>query len=746
MTTTAPQQTEIIRWERDDDGVVTLTVDDPSGSANTMHAGFVDDLERVVQRLEAERDDLRGVVLTSAKKTFFAGGDLRSLVTATEDDRAESFRNSQHVKALLRRLETLGVPVAAAINGAALGGGLELALATHHRVVVDTDSARLGFPEVTLGLLPGAGGVVRSVRLLGLQTALMQLLMQGQRLRPGKALELGLVHELASDRDDAVAKARRWVLDNPDAQQPYDVKGYKVPGGTPTSPALAQMLPAFPANLVKQLKGAHYPAPHHIMAAAVEGLNVDLDNAFTVESRYFTDLVCGQTSTNMIQAFWFDLNAITKGSGRPDGVEQFKATKVGVLGAGMMGAGIAYSFANKGVDVVLKDVSREAADKGRSYSQNLLDKAAKKGRKSAEQVAEVMDRITATDDYADLAGCDVLVEAVFEDQDLKHQVFGEALAVVGDDALLCSNTSTLPITGLAAGVDRPSDFVGMHFFSPVDKMPLVELIRGEQTSDATLAKAYDVVLQIGKTPIVVNDSRGFFTSRVFGTMVQEGAAMLAEGVPPMTVERAATQAGFPAGPLTLLDEVTLTLPLKIRDQAVAAAEKAGEQPPADHPAVDVMRRMVDAGRTGRASGQGFFDWEGEKRVWPGLADMFTPADLGRDGTGTEGSVPFRDVQERLLFIMAVETARCVEEGVLTSVEDANIGSIMGIGFPPLHGGVLQFVDAYDGGVSGFVERAQELAQQYGERFRPPAFLSEKAVQAGSVREAMGGTSAAAASR
>ena len=480
------------------------------------------------------------------------------------------------------------------------------------------------------------------------------------------------------------------------------------------------------------------------MASAVEGLNVDLDNAFTIESRYFTDLVVGQTSTNMIQAFWFDLNAINKGASRPDGVEPFRATKVAVLGAGMMGAGIAYALATRGVDVVLKDVSREAADTGRGYSQKLLDKAASRGRRTAEQVAETMDRIVATDDYADLAGCDVVIEAVFEDQDLKHRVFAEALAVVGDEALLCSNTSTLPITGLAAGVERPADFVGMHFFSPVDKMPLVELIRGEQTSDETLAKAYDVVLQIGKTPIVVNDSRGFFTSRVFGQMVQEGAAMLAEGVPPMTVERAATQAGFPAGPLTLLDEVSMALSLRIRDQAVAAAEKAGQEPPADHPAVDVMRRMVEAGRPGKAAGKGFFDWEGEKRLWPGLADMFTPADFGRDGTGTEASVPFRDVQERLLFMMAVETARCVEEGVLTTVEDANIGSIMGIGFPPLHGGVLQYVDAYPGGVQGFVERARELAQQYGERFDPPAFLTEKAVEAGSVRAAMGGRAAAEA--
>lgn len=729
-----------IRYEKGDDGIVTLVLDDPASSANTMNERFVGDLAEVLTRLESEGDALRGVVVTSAKKTFFAGGDLKGLVRATEADRAASYQQSQHIKGLLRRLETLPAPVVAAIGGPALGGGLELALACHHRVVLDDPKVKLGFPEVTLGLLPGAGGVVRTVRLIGLIQALTQLLMQGQQVRPGKALELGLVHELATDRDDLLAKARAFVESHESAQQPWDTKGYKVPGGTPSSPSLAQMLPAFPATLRKQLKGANYPAPHHILASAVEGLNVDLPTAFTIESRYFAELVCGQTSTNMIQALWFDLNRINAGSSRPDGVETFRATKVAVLGAGMMGAGIAYTLAKVGVDVVLKDVEQAAADKGKAYSERLLDKAISRGRSTEEKKQALLDRITATDDYAACKGCDVVIEAVFEDVDLKHRVFGEVMPHLAEGALLCSNTSTLPITSLAAGVDRPADFVGMHFFSPVDKMPLVELIRGEQTSDEALARAYDVVRQIAKTPVVVNDSRGFFTSRVFGTMVLEGAAMLGEGVPPMTIERAAMQAGFPAGPLTLLDEITLTLSLKIYDQTVAAARAEGREPDPDHPAMDVLQRLVDAGRTGKSSGKGFFDWQPEKRVWPGLADMFTPADLGVDGRGTEGSVPFRDVQERLLVIMAVETARCVEEGVLESVEDANIGSIMGIGFPPLHGGVLQYVDAYSGGVAGFVERARELAQTYGERFEPPALLTEKAVQAGSVRAALGATS------
>jgi 3-hydroxyacyl-CoA dehydrogenase/enoyl-CoA hydratase/3-hydroxybutyryl-CoA epimerase len=713
-----------IRWQSDAEGVVVLTLDDPSSSANTMNDAYVASMGETIDRLVAEKESVRGVVVTSAKKTFFAGGNLGSLIQATPESKDAVLAQVTLVKSQLRRLETLGVPVAAAINGAALGGGLEIALACHHRVVLDDPKVKLGLPEVTLGLLPGGGGIVRTVRLLGLTTALLELLLQGSQLRPEKALELGLVHELAADRDELVAKARAWVLANPDAAQPWDTKGYKVPGGTPSSPSLASTLPAFPANLTKQLKGAPYPAPYAILSAAVESLQVDVDTAFTVEGRYFVDLVTGQISTNMIQALWFDLNAVNGGASRPAGPEKYSATKVGVLGAGMMGAGIAHSFAKVGVEVVLKDVSTEAAQKGKAHVEGLVGKQVSRGRMTQEEADVFLARITPTGDAADLAGCDVIVEAVFEDQALKHRVLSEAEANAGvgggGPALLASNTSTLPITGLAEGVQRPADVVGMHFFSPVDKMPLVELIVGEQTSDAALARAYDVVRQIGKTPIVVSDSRGFFTSRVFGTMVLEGASLLAEGLAPMSIERAALQAGFPAGPLTLLDEVTLTLPLKINEEAA----KAGAIQ--EHPGIAVLRALVEQGRTGRSAGAGFFDWQPEKRVWSGLTELFP----------TREAVSFADAQERLLFIMAIETARCVEEQVLRSVEDANIGSIMGIGFPPLYGGVLQYVDQYAGGVAGFVARADELADAYGERFRPPAILLERAVPAGSLRAAV----------
>jgi 3-hydroxyacyl-CoA dehydrogenase/enoyl-CoA hydratase/3-hydroxybutyryl-CoA epimerase len=728
MTGSNPDS-QTIRWQRDDDGVVTLILDDPAASANVMNDAYRRSMGEAIERLEREKESISGVIITSAKSTFFAGGDLAALVQAGPDDRARLLQVVGEIKSQFRRLETLGVPVVAAINGTALGGGLEIALACHHRVLLDRPKIRLGFPEVTLGLLPGGGGVVRSVRLLGLATALTELLLRGQQVRPEQALKLGLVHELAADGTELLAKARAFIDRHPEgtsAQQAYDVKGYQVPGGTPASPGLAQLLPVFPATLVKQLKGANYPAPHHILCAAVEGLQVDVDTAFTIEGRYFVDLVCGQISTNMIQAFWFDLNRVNGGASRPADVPPRTETKAAVLGAGMMGAGIAHALAKSGLRVVLKDVSLESAERGKGHAQKLLDADLAKGRISEQQRDDVLARITPTAAAGDTAGCDLVIEAVFEDQALKHRVFAEVEELLDQDALLCSNTSTLPITGLAQGVRRPEAFIGLHFFSPVDRMPLVEIIVGEKTSPRTLARAYDLVRRIGKTPIVVNDSRGFFTSRVFATLVLEGAALLGEGMPPMSVERAALQSGFPAGPLTLMDEVTLTLMLKIGD-ADATADKAAGQPSAGHPGTAVVRTLVANGRTGKSGGAGFFDWAAGKQVWQGLSDLF-PAD--------PAAVVFADAQERMLFVMAVETVRCLAEGVLRSVEDANIGSIMGIGFPPLFGGVLQYIDQYEGGVTGFIARADQLADSHGERFRPPALLTDRAVAAGTLRAAI----------
>jgi 3-hydroxyacyl-CoA dehydrogenase/enoyl-CoA hydratase/3-hydroxybutyryl-CoA epimerase len=724
-----------VRYERGDDGIVTLVLDDPEQSANTMNERYTRGMRAAVDRLLAERDEITGVIVTSAKPTFFAGGDLDLMVQATQADAPRLFDEIEEIKAQLRALETLGKPVVAALNGTALGGGLEIALACHRRIAVDDGRSEFGLPEVTLGLLPGGGGITRTVRMFGLQKALLDVLLQGPRMKPERAKNTGLVDELVSDPDELLPAARAWIAEHADdakaATQPWDREGYKMPGGKPSNPKLAQFLPAFPGNLRKQTKGAPYPAPRSIMAAAVEGAQVDFETATRIESRYLVDLIMGQTFKNMTQAFWFDLNHINAGGSRPSEPPRWKATKLAVLGAGMMGAGVAYVSAKAGIDVVLKDVSLEAAQKGKAYSQKLLERQVEKGRTTAEKRDEILARIHPTADTADLAGCDMVIEAVFEDLALKHRVFDEIEDLVAPDALLGSNTSTLPITELATGVQRQNDFIGIHFFSPVDKMPLVEIIVGEKTSDVALAKACDYVRQIKKTPIVVNDSRGFFTSRVFGTLVLEGAAMLGEGVNPASIEKAAVTTGFPAPPLAMIDEVTLTLPRKIAKEAKAAAESGGITF-TEHPGMAVVDRMVDEfGRTGKAAGAGFYDYpEGQpKELWPGLWEHFTSqpsTDSTSDPITYEGPVAFRDAQERLTFIMSIETVRCLAEGVLRSVPDANIGSIFGIGFPPCFGGALQYVNGYEGGPAGFVARARELAATYGERFEPPALLIEKA--------------------
>ncbi len=721
-----------VRYDKDADGIVTLTLDDPTASANTMNEIYQRSMRAAVDRLydelAADPDSLTGVVVTSAKKTFFAGGNLSVMVQARPEQAPRIFAEVEAMKSDLRRLEKLPKPVVAAINGAALGGGYEITLACQHRILLDDPKAEVGLPEASLGLLPGGGGVTRVTRMLGLQSGLMDVLLQGTRFKPADALKRQLVHELVATREELVPAAKNWILEHRDdaeaAQSPWDRPGYKMPGGTPKSPALAAFLPAFPALLRQQTKGANYPAQRAILSAAVEGAMVDIDTALRIESRYITSLMVGQNAKNMIQAFWFDLQAINAGKFRPAGFETFRATKVAVLGAGMMGAGIAYSCARAGMDVVLKDVALESAERGKGYSEKLLDKAISRGRSTQDKKAELLARITPTADAADLQGCDLVIEAVFEDPSLKHQVFAEVAPYVNADALLCSNTSTLPITELATGVDRPADFIGLHFFSPVDKMPLVEIIKGEETSDEALAKAYDVVQQIRKTPIVVNDSRGFYTSRVIGFMVNEGLAMLAEGVHPVSLERAATQSGYPVGPLQLSDELNMELMLKIGKATADAAQRDGIAY-AEHPGAAVVKRMVGLERPSRLKGAGFYDYDengARSRIWPGLTGEFPHhAD----------AVPFQDVKDRMLFAEALETAKCFEEGVITSAAAANIGSIMGIGFPPNTGGAAQFMTGYESasgeiGLKAFVARADELTASYGERFRPTAYLRDLA--------------------
>jgi 3-hydroxyacyl-CoA dehydrogenase/enoyl-CoA hydratase/3-hydroxybutyryl-CoA epimerase len=710
--------TDAIRYEKGPDNIVVLTIDMPGQSANTMNGVFREALDQTIARLDADQGDLAGVIVTSAKKTFFAGGDLAELIQVTQADAEDFYRGILHLKGQLRRLETLDKPVVAAINGAALGGGWEICLACHHRIALEHSSVQLGLPEVTLGLLPGGGGVVRMVRLLGLEKALPYLL-EGKKLRPQEALKAGLIHDLAADAEQLLSKARAWIAANPTAVQPWDVKGYKLPGGTPASPNVAQMLAIAPSILRDKTKGC-FPAPEKILCAAVEGAQVDFDTAQIIEARYFTELVTGQVAKNMIGTFWFQLNEINAGGSRPSGPAPYVTQKVGVLGAGMMGAGIAYVSAVAGIKVVLKDLSLAAAEKGKTYSAELLQKKVARGQMSAQQRDEILGRITATERDADFAGCDLIIEAVFEDRALKAQVTAAAERQARPEAVIASNTSTLPITGLAQAVPQPERFIGLHFFSPVDKMPLVEIIKGEHTSDQTLARGFDYVKQIRKTPIVVNDSRGFFTSRVFATFTQEGIAMLGEGVSAAVIETQARNAGMPVGPLAISDEVSLNLMSHVRAQTLQDLQAEGKPLP-QHPAFATIDLMLhEFKRPGKAAGGGFYDYpaNGKKHLWPELKTRFEKA---------ERQIPLDDVRDRLLFIQALETVRCLEEGVLSCTADANIGSIFGIGFAPWTGGALQFINQY--GVDRFVTRARELAERYGDRFAPPALLRQKAASA-----------------
>jgi 3-hydroxyacyl-CoA dehydrogenase/enoyl-CoA hydratase/3-hydroxybutyryl-CoA epimerase len=682
----------------------------PGQSANTMNALYREAMAACVARLTVEKDSIAGVIITSAKQTFFAGGDLNELIQVEQSQAQTFYETVLGLKAQLRALETLGKPVVAAINGAALGGGWEICLACHHRVALDHPSVLIGLPEVTLGLLPGGGGVVRMVRLLGLEKALPYLL-EGKRIRPQQALQAGLIDELAADRDDLLVKARAWILANPSVVQPWDTKGYRIPGGTPSDPAVTQTLAIAPSILRSKTQGC-LPAPEKILCAAVEGAQVTFDAAHLIETRYFTELVTGQVAKNLIGTFWFQFNEIKAGGSRPHGFAPFPTRKVAVLGAGMMGAGIANVSAAAGIDVVLKDIDLATAQKGKARCAALLDKKVARGQLTADQRDATLARIHPADDDADLMGCELIIEAVFEDRALKAEVTAAAQAVAGPGAVIASNTSTLPISGLAKAVPDESKFIGLHFFSPVEKMPLVEIIRGARTSDETLARGFDFVRQIDKTPIVVNDSRGFFTSRVFGTFINEGIAMLGEGV-------SARKAGMPVGPLAVCDEVSLSLMSHIRKQTAQDLQIEGKTL-TEHPAFAVIDLLLDEyKRPGKAGGAGFYEYpvQGQKHLWPGLRERFE---------NTAGQIPAQDIRDRLLFIQALETVRCVEEGVVTSTADANIGSVFGIGFASWTGGALQFINQY--GLPAFIARSQYLAEQYGDRFSPPALLLEKAAR------------------
>ena len=700
------------------EGVATLWFDMPGRSQNVFNQASITDLEAAIDAALGD-EAVTGIIVTSAKRDFVAGADLEMVkhMAFGPKDPAALDQSVGVLTTVLRKLETGGKPVVAAINGTAMGGGLELALACHRRICCDEDRVKLGLPEVTLGLLPGAGGTQRLPRMIGLQPS-FPWLMEGKRFGAKDALAMGVVDEIVPEHE-LLEAARAWLATGPSAEQPWDKnrgRGFKVPGGGLEGKQATQMLMVGTAMLMEKTQG-NYPAPLAIMSCVNEGLRVSFDEGLAIEKRYFISLLLDPRSGAMVNTLFLSMQQVGKLAGRPPGVDKFQPTRVGVLGAGLMGAGIAYSTAKSGIEVVLLDLDLARAEKGKEYSESRLLKSVKKGRRTPEQVEEILARITPTDTYADLEGCELIVEAVFEDRGIKADVTRKTEAVVPETAIFGSNTSTLPITGLAQASERPENFIGLHFFSPVERMPLVEIITGARTSPETLARSMDYVQAIGKTPIVCKDSRGFYTSRVFGTYVTEGVRMLTEGIKPALVENAGKQTGMPMPPLALADAVGLKL---MHSVGVATKKDLGDAAP-DNPSQPVLARLVvELGRHGKSNGQGFYDYEGrDKRLWSGLSELYPAA---------REQPPVEELKRRLLYVQVLEAARVYEEGLVATPAEIDVGAILGWGFAAWTGGPLSLVDQL--GAAEFVARCEALAAAHGERFEPTAGLRELAASGG----------------
>ncbi len=699
---------EILDYTVDGDGIAVITVNMQNHPTNVLNDSTVPAILAASRKAIAD-EAVKGVVITSAKKDFIAGADLKHFTSLT--DKEALFKMVVEMNQGFIEMETSGKPFVAAINGNALGGGYEVALGCHHRIAWNNAGYKIGLPEVTLGLLPGGGGTQRLPRLIGVEKAL-QIIIQGQQLRPEEALKQGLVHELVDNLEDLVPKAKAWIKEVGTIKQPWDEKGYKIPGGAVMSPKVAQTFGAGVALTRGKTKG-NYPSAQYAMSCVYEGLQLTMERAIIVEARYFVKSLFSKEAHNIIRTGFFNIGKANKGTARPKDVEKFEFKKIGILGAGMMGAGIAYVTAKAGIDCVLKDVSLESAENGKAYSVSLMDKAVSRGYKTQADKDALLSKIKATDQVADLDGCDLVIEAVFENRELKAKVTQETEAVMAEGGIFASNTSTLPITGLAKASKAPENFIGLHFFSPVDKMPLVEIIMGEQTSNYALAGAIDYVMKIKKTPIVVNDSRGFFTSRVFSTFTNEGMGLLLEGTPPALIENAALDAGMPVGPLAVTDEVNLGLVQKIVRQTEKDTGKKDES--AASKIADLFVDELD--RPGKRQGKGFYEYpdKGKKYLWPGLSDRFP----------VKGDHPdYEEIKTRYLTIMALETYRCLEEGVLRAPEDGDIGSILGFGYPIYTGGAISYIDYV--GADTFVANCDRFAEIYGDRFKVPGSLRAKA--------------------
>jgi len=700
---------------RDTDGILTISVDIADRPMNVLTPAFLEELDACIEQLVADHS-LRGAIITSAKPSFIAGADIMDVVNAYTDGISlkDAYEAAQKVNRLYRRLETCGKPVVAAINGLALGGGLELCLACHYRVMARGERVFVGLPEVKIGLLPGGGGTQRTPRLIGIPDA-VKLLLDGRHIKADEALQLGLVHAVVEPAE-LLAHAHRWVIEVGEAVQPWDKKGFAVPGGVGImNPATNQTFTAGTAAVARDTQ-RNLPAPLAILCSVYEGTLVPIDVAVRIESRYFAQLLSGVVARNLMRTMFVNKGRADKLTRRPSGIEKLHVHRVGVLGAGMMGSGIAYATAVAGIEVVLLDATLEQAQSGKTHALNLLKREIAKGRLSEAVAEAILQRIWPTTQFADLAQCDLVVEAVFENRELKAEVTAKVESVVRDSTVIASNTSTLPISSLARASRRPEQFIGLHFFSPVDKMPLVEVIVGRATSQRTLAHALDFVGQLRKTPIVVNDSRGFYTSRVFGTFVHEGMRMLAEGIKPALIENAARMAGMPVGPLAVSDEVSTELLWKvIRQGEIDLGDKFVK--PAGY---EVVQRFVeDLRRLGRRHGAGFYDYPaaGRKRLWSGLTTLYPPA---------LEQPTVEEIRARILGVQALETVRCFEEGVIMEAADADLGSILGWGFPTWTGGTLSFIDTV--GLDRFVQTCDRLAGLHGGRFDVPAGLRRRAAE------------------
>jgi 3-hydroxyacyl-CoA dehydrogenase / enoyl-CoA hydratase / 3-hydroxybutyryl-CoA epimerase len=699
----------MIEYQVDADGIATLTWNVSDRPMNVLNDASIAAFGTAVQRAIAD-EKVKGVIVTSSRPEFVAGGDLATIRAITTAE--QSMATTGPFSATLRALERSGKPFVAAINGTALGGGLEICLACHRRIAADNPTAQFGVPEVTLGLLPAAGGTQRLPRMIGIKNAL-PFLLEGRKVAAAQALAAGLVDEVVP-ADELLARAKTWLLtDGPqNFVLPWDAKDFKFPGGTPQGPGATQIYFAMSAQLLGKTQGL-YPAPEAIAASVYDGCQVDIDNGLKIEQRQFASLAISAATKNMIRTLFYSMGDANRLADRPKDVATRKFSKIAVVGAGMMGAGLAHVSALAGLEVALVDTSLEAAEKGKAYSAKILDSQVKKGRLTAEARDKTLALITPTTDYASLGDCQIVIEAVFESREVKAEVTRKAEAAMAPDAIFATNTSTLPITGLAEVSVREAQFVGLHFFSPVEKMPLVEVIRGKRTSEATIAQAMDFVKRIRKTPIVVNDCPSFYANRAFAMFPYEAMTMLREGVNPILIENVARTAGMPMPPLALIDEVTAELLYKALRQAKLDQGKAYREQPQD----EVLVAMVEKwDRIGRKTGKGFYDHPaaGAKRLWPGLAEHYPLA-------AEQPSVD--EVRKRMMYSQSLEAARCVAEGIV-SVRDADVGSLLGWGFPAALGGAISYIDTV--GAARFIEECDALAKAHGERFEVPAALRDMA--------------------